>query len=239
MLETLELERCALVNPAPFLHLTSLWLDTVALRPDDFAHLVTPALTPKLNYLALRSLADPDKVNLRHKGAPVVYFPVLPTDLLARLGLLQVDMSDVASFPTDLFTHAVPVVVTWRFWHQAPPSLLFPTLEGAPKHIQVGNICYPEHHGLWVARTCGRLLPWAQAAPLARDDDDYDGRSDPRTLILPDEFRARSEDEDREAAQLVQQVIIECGRRGIRVEWATEGRWEAEKRLHGVLQRRR
>ncbi|GAA5850106.1 hypothetical protein JCM9279_004912 [Rhodotorula babjevae] len=238
MLETLELERCALVNPAPFVHLTSLWLDTVSIRPVDFARLVTPALTPKLNYLALRSLADPDKVNLRHKGAPVVFFPDLPHDLLARLGLLQVDMSDVASFPDDLFAHPVPVVLTWRFWHQTPASLVFGRPERAPKHVQVGDICYPEHHALWVKRTCDRLLVWAQAAPLVRDDGDDDEGRPPRTLILPGEFWARYEGEDYEAGQIVENVVLECGRRGIQVEWAVEARWEAEKRLHGVLQRR-
>ncbi|GAA5933080.1 hypothetical protein JCM3775_005308 [Rhodotorula graminis] len=237
MLETLELEKCAFLNPSPFLNLTSLWLDTVKIRPADFARLVTPALTPRLNYLALRSLADPDMANLRHKDAPVVFFPHLPVDLVARLGLLQVDLSDISSFPPDLFAHQLPVVLTWRFWHQTPPSLLFPTLERPPNHIQVGDICWPEHRALWTTRTGERLLERAKGAPLVRGGDDGDG-SEPRTLVLPHEYCALYSAEERPAAHLARELLDECCRRGIRVEWAKEDRWEAEKRLHGVLQRR-
>ncbi|GAA5909355.1 hypothetical protein JCM8208_005715 [Rhodotorula glutinis] len=238
ILETLELEQCAFLNPSPYLALTSLWLDTVKIRPVDFARLVTPVVTPRLNYLAIRSLADPDKVNPRHKDAPVVFFPDLPSDLVSRLGLLQVDLSDIASFPPSLFAHTLPVVLTWRFWHQTPPSLLFPTLERPPRHIQVGSICWPEARALWTRRTCERLLGWAKGAPLVRDGD-VDGDPAPRTLILPDEFCAPYCAEDRSAGLLAQELVLECGRRRIRVEWTSDSRWAEEKRLHGVLQRRR
>ncbi|BGP41529.1 hypothetical protein JCM10450v2_005577 [Rhodotorula kratochvilovae] len=219
----LDLEKCTLRYPPlespSFSHLTSLWLDAVTITPVDFAHLVSSSSTPHVTYLAIRSLVDPKRRDRYDAKQLLIYFPSLPPALLARLSLLQVDLSDLHRFPADLFAHALPVLLTWRCWHRGPSSLAAPSPALAPKQLLIGQI---------------------DGAPLLSSFARENGHNEttPRTLILPAAFAPGVQNEP-SVVDGIARVLRGCRERGTRVEWATEEMWQKERRLHGVLKSQR
>ncbi|BGP15396.1 hypothetical protein JCM10213v2_003364 [Rhodosporidiobolus nylandii] len=101
-----------------FSHLTELSLHFVVLGQDDFDSLVSTESLPALRALNMgepRRMPYPGETSDLRFGmvlrAPRRYFPILPTDLLPRLEILQVEAFDIPFFPSTLFTSATPILL--------------------------------------------------------------------------------------------------------------------------------
>ncbi|GJN90391.1 hypothetical protein Rhopal_003402-T1 [Rhodotorula paludigena] len=227
-LESLEVDNCRLsltASLSPIHHLTSLWLDTINITHVQWEVLTSDHVTPNLRYLSVRRL---------HSGAvgftqaeTAFYFPHFAPDLVQRLGVLQVDLTDRPLFPPDLFTLECPVVLTWRCWHAAPSSLA--AVSRHPRHLVIGHVYgNPAQSKQWFVNSEQRLVEWVKyRSPGAR------------TLILPAGLSPYNRANDPYVRLGIQHLLAECAKNRVLVEWHHQENWQEEYRLHRVLEERR